>query len=126
MKRLIFLFAVLAAALLLSSCTSTYYAMPTVKDPASFKGMTYKQVVQTYGAPTQNVPDGEGGFILVYVGNRLLFNYSNAYANASRQLPVAQFFMNADGICESVMYDYQKSVTQYDPAATAGLMFLLM
>ena len=108
-----------------AACSSTYYAWPTVKNTDDFKGMSYKQIVSMFGAPTQNVPDGEGGFILVYVGNHSLFNYSNAYARAARQLPTAQFFMSADGICESVRYDYSSSVSEYNPAATAGLLFLL-
>lgn len=109
----------------LSSCSSTYYAYPTVRDPHSFKGMTHREIVMSYGAPTQTVPDGEGGYILVYVGNKSLFSYNSYYARSARQLPTAQFFMSPDGVCDGARYDYEQSVSEFDPQGTAALFFLL-
>ena len=124
MKLLKFIY-VLLMTLVLSSCSSTYHAYPTVRNPESFKGMSHKQIVMSYGAPTQMMPDGEGGYILVYVGNKSLFIYNNYYAKGARQLPTAQFFMSSERVCVGARYDYEKSISEYDPQGTAALFFLL-
>ena len=116
---------VLLAALVLSSCASTYYAYPRVQNPENFKGMSHKQIVMSYGAPTQMMPDGEGGYIMVYVGNKSLFMYNDYYARGARQLPTVQFFMSSEGVCLEARYYYEHSVRQYNPQGTAALFFLL-
>lgn len=124
MKSVKLLF-VLLISFILSSCSSTYHAYPTERDPEVFKGMTHKQIVMSYGAPTQTTPDGEGGYILVYEGNKSLFIYNDYYARGARQLPTVQFFMSSEGVCLEARYYYEQSVRQYDPQGTAALFFLL-
>lgn len=126
MRRLSFLlFAAAAILFLAAGCSVTYKAATVGNLPSRFVGKTHSEIVREIGAPIQTQPDGTGGYILVYEGNKKLFRYNNDYARAARQLPTAQFFMSPEGVCTEVITNYEKSVTEYSPTKTLGLLWFL-
>lgn len=68
MKRLFFLAVILV---LLASCSSTERVSYSQSTLDSFVGQTHEELVQKLGAPTESVPDGGEGYILVYEGKRI-------------------------------------------------------
>lgn len=118
-------FIILIMLFILASCSSVYYAVPQPRIGSRYNGMTHRNIVSLLGAPDYLTPDGAGGYIMVYAGNRQLFKYSNDYARVARQLPTAQFYMSEEGVCESVKYTYDRRVSEYRPDMTLGLLWFL-
>ena len=122
MKRLFFLSVILV---LLASCSSTERVSYSQSTLDSFVGQTHEELVQRLGAPTESVPDGGEGYILVYEGNKDIFRYSSKYASKSGTLPKAQLYMSKDGVCQRVRVDNTDSVKVTKVGGTIVLVLIL-
>ena len=120
MKRLFFLSVILV---LLASCSSTERVSYSQSTLDSFVGQTHEELVQRLGAPTESVPDGGEGYILVYEGNKDIFRYSSKYASKSGTLPKAQLYMSNDALLNALFAsDPFASLFAYRPKR--GLSFI--
>lgn len=122
MKRLLLLLLIT----LFASCSTTRQVQYSQGTLDSYIGMTHQQLVQRLGAPISDVSDGADGYILVFEGNKQLFNYSSDYASHSSTLPRAQFFMNSEGICYNVIATNTNPVTYTSVGGTIALVLLLL
>ena len=120
------LFILILSALLLASCATTHRVRYSQKTLDSFVGCSHQELVAELGAPSEEVSDGGDGYILVFEGNKDLFDYSSKYASKSGTLPKAQFYMDADGICQRVRADNTDSVTVTSVGGTIVLVLLLL
>ena len=109
----------------MASCSSTERVSYSQSTLDSFVGQTHEELVQRLGAPTESVPDGGEGYILVYEGNKDIFRYSSKYASKSGTLPKAQLYMSKDGVCQRVRVDNTDSVKVTRVGGTIVLVFIL-
>ena len=122
-KRLLLLFVL---AFVLASCATTHRVSYSQKDLDSFVGWSHQELVEELGAPTEQVPDGGNGYLLVYEGSKELFDYSSKYASKSGTLPKAQFYMDEDGICQRVRADNTDSIKVTSVGGTIVLVLLIL
>lgn len=123
MKYLFSTFA-LIALLCISGCSTTYRAH-TKNLIYHLEGLNHQDLINELGAPTRVVSDGGDGLILVYEGNRKLFEYSNRYASNTGILPTAEFYLDRYGICRKITTSNTENVRAYSPGKTLGLLYLL-
>lgn len=123
MKRI---FLLILVALLFNACSTTYNVTYSQQLLNSYVGLTHQQIVQQLGAPVADVSDGGDGYILVFEGNKELFQYSDRYSAKSSTLPKAQFYMNADGVCYQVKAANTNSVRVTSVGGTILLVLLIL
>jgi len=129
MKRLTLLLATVATLFSVSSCFVTYESLEPYANKA-WQGKTHAQIVQTYGAPTREVSDGQGGTILCYEQSRAVVNtttdnipyggiygfYYHMSANTRTETTIetdyANFFVGKDKICYKVETNLQREVKE--------------
>ena len=78
------------------------------------------------GAPVSDVTDGGSGYILVFEGNKELFDYSDRYVAKAPSLPKAQFYMNSDGVCYKVKAANTNGVKVVSVGGTIALVLLIL
>ena len=122
-KRLLLL---LGLVFILASCATTHRVSYSQTTLDSFVGWSHQELVEELGAPTEQVPDGGDGYLLIYEGNKELFDYSSKYASKSGTLPKAQFYMDADGICQRVRADNTDSIRITSVGGTIALVLLIL
>lgn len=139
MKRLINLCLAIVACFMLTSCYSSYIASTTDDWKQAHIGATYNQLVQAYGAPDRQQPDGDGGTILIYeqtqtqsrsVATKENINYfTGTYTPGVRtqtnsQTYYNQFFINSEGTCYRVNtnLNYNTYKRKYNPRLTTGFI----
>lgn len=120
------LFLLLGVVFVLASCATTHRVRYSQKDLDSFVGWSHQELVEELGAPTEQVSDGGNGYLLVYEGNKVLFDYSSKYASKSGTLPKAQFYMDEDGICQRVRVDNTDSIRITSVGGTIVLVLLIL
>ena len=104
MKRYLILLAV--ALLSVVSCSVPRYISvePDLQDEWVLR--THAEIVQSFGAPSREVSDGEDGRILVYEDFYTTYEtdeFVGEYATASQEYcDFKEFYINADGICYDV------------------------
>ena len=123
MKRFLLL---ISLALTLVSCSSTYRVTYSQKTLDGYVGYSHEELVQKFGAPTENVSDGGDGYILVYEGNKDIFKYSSQYASKSGTLPKAQFYMDNNNICQKIRVDNTDSIKVTNVGGTIALVLLIL
>ena len=123
MKRLL---PIIFLLVLLSSCSTTYSVTYSQQKLNSYVGKTHQELVQELGAPISDVSDGGNGYILIFEGNRELFNYSDRYVAKSSTLPKAQFFMDSNGVCYKVKTANTDSVKVTSVGGTIALVILIL
>lgn len=123
MKRLVI---AIFAIILVASCSVTHRVRYSQDKLDSYVGLTHQELVRRLGAPISDVSDGGDGYILVFEGNREIFEYSNRYAAKSSTLPKAQFYMNADGICYKARASNTDSVRVTSVGGTILVVLLIL
>jgi len=126
MKRLLLLLGLLLTLCLFSSCSTTYHVKYSQDTLNSFVGLPHQELVRRLGAPISNVPDGNGGYILIFEGNRSIFDYSERYVAKSSTLPKAEFYMDADGFCYKARAANTDSVKVTSVGKTIALVLLIL
>lgn len=114
------------AILLFASCSVTHKVRYSQEELNSYVGLTHQELVRRLGAPISDVSDGGDGYILVFEGNREIFEYSNRYAAKSSTLPKAQFYMNADGVCYKARASNTDSVRVTSVGGTILVVLLIL
>jgi len=132
MKKFIISLSLAAmAALALCSCSNTVYVSLEPNANAYWCGKTHAEVVQTYGAPTRETSDGQGGKILIYEETKTTVNtystdtpvYGGFYGfyyhmsgpvhtntEVNTETDYAHFFINDKGVCYKVSTNLKKAV----------------
>ena len=123
MKRLFYVILLLG---FLTSCSTTYRVSYSQQLLNSFVGKTHQELVQELGAPISDVSDGSNGYILIFEGNRELFNYSDRYVAKSSTLPKAQFYMDSNGVCYKVKAANTDAVKVTSVGGTIALVILIL
>ena len=111
---------------LLTSCSTTYRVKYSQSNLDTYVGLSHRELVQRLGAPISEISDGGDGYILVFEGNKELFDYSSWYATKSKTLPKAQFYMNQDGVCYKVQVSNTDSVKRIRVGGTIALVLVLL
>lgn len=137
MRRLKNLLLAIVACITLTSCYSDYLVSTTDDWKKAHIGTTYNQLVQVYGAPDRQQPDGNEGTILIYeqtqtqsrsIATKENINYfTGTYTPGIRTQTNShtyynQFFINAKGTCYRVNtnYSHDKYERKYNPGKTTG------
>lgn len=111
---------------LFTSCSTTYRVKYSQNNLDTYVGLSHRELVQRLGAPILEISDGGDGYILVFEGNKELFDYSSWYATKSKTLPKAQFYMNPDGVCYKVQVSNTDSVKRISVGGTIALVLVLL
>ena len=130
MKQVLFL---LGTLLLCTSCFTTYQASKQSDYTNEFVGKTHNYIVSSWGAPTRQTSDGNGGTILIYeqttaestsVARNGYYNpYNGTYTytpgvNTSYNTSYAQFYIDPNGKCYRVNTNHQKEWKEFSVAKT--------
>lgn len=120
------IFCLIVGSLLFASCSTTYRVSYSQKNLDTYVGLTHQELVQQLGAPISNVSDGGNGYVLIFEGNKELFDYSSRYATKSNTLPKAQFYMNEDGVCYKVRASNTDAVKATSIGGTIALVLIIL
>ena len=116
----------IAFSAILTSCSTTHSVGYSHDKLNSYLGYTHQNLVWELGAPTDQVSDGGDGYILVYEGNKEIFDFSPEYAKKSSTLPKAEFYMDSDGICQNVRVNNVNDVKVTNVGGTIALVIVLL
>jgi hypothetical protein len=135
MKRIMLLGVALSAIVLCSSChTIRYY--PIEKElNETYRGTTYKQIVDSIGAPTRVMDDGGTGDILVYENEKAITAVSLTYpvygghsktvTNGTITRNFMEFYVDENKVCTKVSSNCTKGVKEFSRGKTLKLVLPL-
>lgn len=135
-KYLIRFCSFIVISILTTGCFSSRLTPSLIESSLTEKyvGQSSDVIISTWGAPIRTSPDGKGGTILVYEHNNFQKNsfISMPYVGTPDEDDeeeglkgtYAQFFIDADGICYSVLTDlaYYKEEKVFSLGKTLGLV----
>ena len=115
--------------MILSSCYSSHYVSKQGDYKEVLIGKDYSYVVNTFGAPTRQTPDGNNGTILVYESHSsksvaTAYNvnyYSGTYTpgvETTTYTDYVHIFINSENICYNVKTNHTKKVKEPNVGAT--------
>ena len=108
--------------LLVCSCSTTYKVERKYASDSEFIGRTHSELVDMFGAPSAETPDGNGGHILSFENCDRFFSYIPNYVKEAGAAPTVQFYMNEDGSCYRVFTLNTTSVRAHSPGKTVALV----
>lgn len=120
------IFFLILGVFLFTSCSTTYRVKYSQNKLNTYVGLSHQELVQRLGAPISEISDGGDGYILVFEGNKELFDYSSWYATKSKTLPKAQFYMTPDGVCYKVQVSNTDPVKRISVGGTIALVLLIL
>lgn len=130
MKRFYHLLLLALALLSFCSCRTSYTASMQSDYVTRYVGQSHNYIVQSWGAPTRQTSDGNGGTILIYEksfqNTEATNTYHGAYytpsATTTTYTSYAQFFINRNGQCYDVKTNHEKEWSEFSLGKTLGLV----
>ena len=133
MRKIALIVLGLLALTALSSCSSTRYVPAQADYQTAWRGSTYSQIVQTFGAPDRTMSDGADGQILIYEKMTTTINcypgfgygpwygpwHSSYSSTAYTDCDYIQFYVDKNLVCYNVRTNYVKPEgTEFDLGKT--------
>lgn len=127
MKKILILFGILMAAILATSCRTTYNVSLQPDLEGLFIGRTYAEIIDVLGAPERTTADGRDGEIIIYEDVKL---HSEGFVNPwTRNISLVtesskgyiHMYINPDNVCYQVRTNREKQVSEFSKGKTIGL-----
>ena len=128
MKRFLIIVVGFMMCVLMTSCMDTYYTTKKINIEhevrEKWKGATRQQVINEFGPPNYEEPDGADGTILIY---NMEHRSTDATLNRNGYIWI---YLNSNNICTNLKSDYfykyeQEKHTEIDNGRTIALVISL-
>ena len=132
-SRGLFLLLVAMALFFFSGCSASIKLSsgPNVSGTEYYSslyvGQTHANIVKEFGAPSREVSDGEGGYILVYeTYSSSSRAYMDGYMDNTLHRSFIEFYMDSGGVCQSIRTNKLSPGETKEILTAAGLCWGVM